>query len=50
MAATYVDLALSGKGKRIKSLELVPKYGFEPDVPDYQKIHNAIAAAIKASK
>ena len=50
MAATYVDLALSGKGKRIKSVELVPKYGFEPDVPDYQKIHAAIAAAIKASK
>ncbi len=50
MAATYVDLALSGKGKRIKSVELVPKYGFEPDVPNYEKIHTAIAVAIKASK
>ncbi len=49
MAATYADLALSGKGKSIKSLELVPNYGFEPDVPNFEKIHTAIAAAIKAS-
>ncbi|MEY4311026.1 MAG: hypothetical protein RLZ71_952, partial [Actinomycetota bacterium] len=31
-------------------LELVPKNGFEPDVPDYKKIHAAIAVALKASK
>ncbi|MCX8528697.1 MAG: LCP family protein [Rhodoluna sp.] len=50
MAATYADLALNSKSKRIRSVELVPKYGFEPDVPNYEKIHTAIAVAIKASK
>ena len=50
MAATMADLALNSKGKRIRSVELVPKYGFEPDVPNYEKIHTAIASAIKASK
>ena len=50
MAGTYLDLAISAKAKKIKSLELVPKNGFEPDVPDYKKIHAAIAVALKASK
>ncbi|MEN9731702.1 MAG: hypothetical protein RL488_1012 [Actinomycetota bacterium] len=50
MAGTYLDLAISAKVKKIKSLELVPKNGFEPDVPDYKKIHAAIAVALKASK
>ena len=50
MTGTYIDLALNAKSKRIKSVELVPKYGFEPDVPNYEKIQAAIAVAIKASK
>ena len=49
MAATYFDLVLNSRGKKSKSVELVPKNGFEPDVPNYEKIHSAIAAAIKAS-
>ena len=50
MAGTYIDLAINAKAKKMKSLELVPKNGFEPDVPDYKKIHAAIAVALKASK
>jgi len=49
MVGTYADMALSAKSKRIKALELVPKNGFEPDVPDFAKIHAAVAAAIRAS-
>ena len=49
MAATYFDLVLNSRGKKSKSVELVPKNGFEPDVPNYEKIQSAIAAAIKAS-
>lgn len=49
MVGTYVDMALSAKSKKIKALELVPKNGFEPDVPDFEKIHAAVAAALRAS-
>ena len=49
MVGTYLDMALSAKSKKIKTLELVPKNGFEPDVPDFAKIHDAVAAAIRAS-
>lgn len=49
MAATYFDLVLNSRTKKSKSVELVPKFGFEPDVPNYEKIQTAIAKAIKAS-
>jgi LCP family protein required for cell wall assembly len=49
MAATYFDLVLNSRGKKSRSVELVPKNGFEPDLPNYEKIQAAIAKAIKAS-
>ena len=49
MAATYFDLVLNSRSTKARSVELVPKYGFEPDLPNYEKIHAAIAKAIKAS-
>jgi hypothetical protein len=45
-----VDLALNARSKKVKAVELVPKFGFEPDLPNYEKIQSTIAAAIKASK
>ncbi len=50
MVGTYVDLALNARSKKVKAVELVPKFGFEPDLPNYEKIQSTIAAAIKASK
>jgi LCP family protein required for cell wall assembly len=50
MVGTYADMALSSKAKKVHNLELVPANGFEPDVPDFAKIHAAVAAAIKASR
>ena len=49
MAATYFDLVLNSRDKKSRSVELVPKNGFEPDLPNYEKIQAAIAKAIKAS-
>jgi LCP family protein required for cell wall assembly len=49
---TYLDLALKLKSKKhaITSLDLVPANGFEPDMPNYKKIREAVADALKASK
>jgi LCP family protein required for cell wall assembly len=49
MAATYFDLVLNSRSQKSRSVELVPKNGFEPDLPNYEKIQAAIAKAIKAS-
>jgi LCP family protein required for cell wall assembly len=50
MLSSYVDLAAKAKKIGIKSLGLVPKNGFEPDAPDYDKIHNAVRTFIAKGK
>ena len=50
MIGTYADMALSAKAKKMRNLELVPANGFEPDVPNFDKIHAAVTAAINASR
>ena len=42
MLSTYLDLAQKARKKGIKTLSLVPSNGFEPDVPNYDKIHAAV--------
>ena len=50
MLSSYVDLASKAKKLGIKTLGLVPKNGFEPDVPDYNKIHDAVRTFIAKGK
>jgi anionic cell wall polymer biosynthesis LytR-Cps2A-Psr (LCP) family protein len=50
MLSSYVDLAAKAKKIGIKSLGLVPKNGFAPDAPDYDKIHNAVRTFIAKGK
>ena len=50
MLSSYVDLAAKAKKLGIKTLGLVPKNGFEPDVPDYNKIHDAVRTFIAKGK
>jgi LCP family protein required for cell wall assembly len=46
MLSTYLDLAQKARKQGIKTLALVPKNGFEPDVPNYDKIHAAVTQFI----
>lgn len=50
MLSSYVDLATKAKKLGIKSLGLVPSNGFEPDLPDYNKIHQAVRTFIAKGK
>ncbi|MEY4390307.1 MAG: hypothetical protein RLZZ400_50 [Actinomycetota bacterium] len=50
MLSVYVDLAQKARKKGIKSLALVPKNGFEPDLPNYDKIHQSIKNFIAKGK
>ena len=50
MLSVYVDLATKAKKQGIKTLALVPKNGFEPDMPNYVKIHNAVRTFIAKGK
>ena len=50
MLAVYVDLAQKARKLGIKSLALVPKNGFEPDVPNYDKIHEAVRVFVAKGK
>ncbi len=50
MLSSYVEMAAKAKKLGIKTLGLVPKNGFEPDVPDYNKIHNAVRTFIAKGK
>ena len=50
MLSNYVELASKAKKIGIKTLSLVPKNGFEPDVPDYNKIHDAVRTFIAKGK
>jgi len=50
MLGEYIDLALKAKKYGIKTLELVPANGFEPDLPDYNKIHNAVKKFLATGK
>ena len=46
MLSTYLDLAQKARKHGIKTLALVPHNGFEPDVPNYDKIHAAVTQFI----
>jgi LCP family protein required for cell wall assembly len=46
MLSTYLDLAQKARKKGIKTLALVPSNGFEPDLPNYDKIHAAVTQFI----
>ena len=50
MLSIYVDLAQKARKQGIKSLALVPKNGFEPDVPDFDKIHQSVKNFIAKGK
>jgi LCP family protein required for cell wall assembly len=50
MLSVYVDLAQKARKLGIKSLALVPKNGFEPDLPNYDKIHQAVRVFIAKGK
>ena len=44
------DLAIKAKKLGIKNLALVPKNGFEPDAPDFDKIRGAVQTFIAKGK
>lgn len=48
---TYLDLAIRAKANKhaIRALDLIPEKGFEPDLPNYDKIHAAVKAQISLS-
>ena len=48
----YLDLALKMKSnpRSLTTLDLVPAKGFEPDLPNYDKIHEAVQKLLQASK
>jgi LCP family protein required for cell wall assembly len=50
MLAVYVELAQKARKLGIKSLALVPKNGFEPDVPNFDKIHEAVRVFVAKGK
>jgi anionic cell wall polymer biosynthesis LytR-Cps2A-Psr (LCP) family protein len=50
MLAVYVELAQKARKLGIKSLALVPKNGFEPDVPNFDKIHEAVQVFVAKGK
>jgi polyisoprenyl-teichoic acid--peptidoglycan teichoic acid transferase len=45
MLGRFTDLALKSKGQPMERLQLVPPE-FQPDAPDFGKIHAAVAAAV----
>lgn len=50
MLGVYVDLAQKARKFGIKSLALVPSNGFEPDVPDFNKIRQSVKKFIAKGK
>jgi LCP family protein required for cell wall assembly len=50
MLSVYLELALKAKKLGIKNLALVPKNGFEPDLPDFEKIRGAVQSFIAKGK